>query len=124
MEQGAVIRHNIKKSPITGYWRYARPSVDKNKCIGCGTCVKYCPEAAIELVESSKKEEESKEKMRKLPARYATPARNASQIEAGGQSVADVDYCFCKGCGVCARECPQKAIKMEKESASIKYQID
>ncbi len=26
------------------------------------------------------------------------------------------DYRFCKGCGICARECPADAIKMEPES--------
>jgi Pyruvate/2-oxoacid:ferredoxin oxidoreductase delta subunit len=25
------------------------------------------------------------------------------------------DYRFCKGCGVCANECPVEAISMEKE---------
>ncbi len=53
-EEGAVIKHNLKKAPITGYWRYARPAVDKKKCIGCGTCVKYCPEAVIELDKNKK----------------------------------------------------------------------
>jgi pyruvate ferredoxin oxidoreductase delta subunit len=27
----------------------------------------------------------------------------------------DIDYDFCKGCGVCANECNVDAIKMEKE---------
>lgn len=27
----------------------------------------------------------------------------------------DVDYDYCKGCGVCAHECPVNAIKMVKE---------
>lgn len=27
----------------------------------------------------------------------------------------DIDYDFCKGCGICAEECPVKAIKMERE---------
>lgn len=27
----------------------------------------------------------------------------------------EVDYNFCKGCGICAHECPSKAISMEKE---------
>lgn len=104
MEEGAIIKHNLKKSPITGYWRYARPSVDKKKCVGCGTCVKFCPEACIELVSCIK--------------------YNVSSIEKReNKKVADIDYCFCKGCGVCARECPKKAIKMEKESSSIKYQV-
>jgi len=27
----------------------------------------------------------------------------------------DIDYAFCKGCGICARVCPKKAIKMVRE---------
>ncbi len=101
MEKGTATKHDLKKSPITGYWRYARPAVDKKKCIGCGACVKYCPEAAIELITNDQ--------------RLTTKNKE--------KKVADIDYCFCKGCGVCARECPVKAIKMEKESSSIKYQV-
>jgi len=26
-----------------------------------------------------------------------------------------IDYDYCKGCGVCAEECPSQAIDMEKE---------
>ncbi|MDD1663335.1 MAG: 4Fe-4S binding protein, partial [Methanomicrobiales archaeon] len=26
-----------------------------------------------------------------------------------------IDYDFCKGCGICANECPKKAIRMERE---------
>ena len=48
-EHGAVIKHNQKKAPKTGTWRYMHPEVDKKKCIGCGTCVGFCPEATIEL---------------------------------------------------------------------------
>lgn len=27
-----------------------------------------------------------------------------------------IDYDFCKGCGICAEECPKKAIDMKDES--------
>ncbi|MCX6710414.1 MAG: 4Fe-4S binding protein [Candidatus Woesearchaeota archaeon] len=27
----------------------------------------------------------------------------------------ETNYDYCKGCGICAEECPVKAIKMEKE---------
>ncbi len=33
-----------------------------------------------------------------------------------GQKSVAVDYDYCKGCGVCAHECPVDAIKMEKEN--------
>jgi pyruvate ferredoxin oxidoreductase delta subunit len=26
-----------------------------------------------------------------------------------------IDYDYCKGCGICANECPTKAIRMERE---------
>ncbi|MFP4037645.1 MAG: 4Fe-4S binding protein [Desulfobacteraceae bacterium] len=28
----------------------------------------------------------------------------------------EIDYDHCKGCGICARECPRGAIVMEKEN--------
>jgi len=49
MELGSVIKHDIKKAPKTGTWRYMKPEVDKKKCIGCGTCVGFCPEAVMEI---------------------------------------------------------------------------
>jgi 4Fe-4S binding domain. len=28
----------------------------------------------------------------------------------------DIDYDFCKGCGICEKICPKQAIKMEVET--------
>lgn len=84
MKNNATIKNDILKAPKTGDWRYMRPEVNKEKCLGCGTCVPYCPEAVIEL-----KGENGKKK-------------------------AFIDYDFCKGCGVCVTVCPQKAISMKK----------
>jgi len=49
IEEGAIIKHDIKKSPKTGNWRYMKSAVDKKTCIGCGTCFLFCPEAAIDF---------------------------------------------------------------------------
>ena len=86
-EHGAVIKHDQEKSPKTGAWRYMHPEVDKEKCIGCATCVPFCPDACIEM----KKHKE------------------------GQRDKADIDYEYCKGCGVCAEVCPIKAITMKKK---------
>jgi len=29
-----------------------------------------------------------------------------------------IDYDYCKGCGICAQECPAKAIRMVDENGS------
>jgi len=66
----------------TGGWRTYIPKTDLSKCIGCGTCAKVCPENAVTMINTDKKQ---------------TPKTN---------------YDFCKGCGICAEECPVKAIMM------------
>jgi pyruvate ferredoxin oxidoreductase delta subunit len=86
MELGAIIKHDQSKAPKTGNWRYMKPEVDKEKCIGCMSCVPYCPEATIEM----------------------------KQYKEGQKDKADIDYEYCKGCGVCAEVCPVKAITMKK----------
>ncbi|MFA6183762.1 MAG: 4Fe-4S binding protein [Parcubacteria group bacterium] len=86
MEKGAIIKHNIKNASPTGSWRNYAPRVDSDKCIGCNTCVKYCPDACIVL----KNRKDTK------------PTK-----------LAEIDLEFCKGCGVCAQVCPAKAIEMK-----------
>ncbi len=82
------LKHNIENASKTGSWRNRTPVVDRNKCVGCGTCVKYCPDACIVL----KKIKNAKNDKKKI---------------------ALIEYTFCKGCGVCAQVCPVKAIKMK-----------
>jgi len=40
-----------------------------------------------------------------------------SNIQKG--KAVDIDYAFCKGCGICARVCPKKAIKMVREEKTM-----
>jgi pyruvate ferredoxin oxidoreductase delta subunit len=42
---------NPSRTKKTGTWRTFRPIVDFNKCVGCGVCATYCPEASIEIVD-------------------------------------------------------------------------
>ena len=73
----------------TGDWRSMRPIIDQNKCVKCLTCYIFCPEMAI-IVEW---EDKTKNKVARV----------------------EINYDYCKGCGICAEECPVKAIHMELE---------
>jgi pyruvate ferredoxin oxidoreductase delta subunit len=63
----------------TGTWRVQKPIWDDSKCIKCGVCWMFCPDAAI-------------------------------YQKTDGYFEANLNYC--KGCGICARECWPGAIKM------------
>ena len=69
----------------TGDWRTYKPVLIPDKCKFCNICWKFCPDLAINPADREKKQ----------PISF--------------------DYTYCKGCGVCANECPFDAIKMVPE---------
>jgi pyruvate ferredoxin oxidoreductase delta subunit len=70
----------------TGSWRTNKPKFIHDKCTACGICSRLCPEDII----------------------YQTDKTNSA-----GKIYYDCDLTYCKGCGLCAGECPFKAIEME-----------
>jgi len=54
------------------------------KCIGCGNCVLFCPDDCIKLVNKNRKK------------------------------FAEINYNYCKGCMICASQCPVKAIEKKE----------
>jgi pyruvate ferredoxin oxidoreductase delta subunit len=66
----------------TGGWRVFRPVINNERCIDCGSCWIFCPDASIIREEN-------------------------------GEYKVNLD--FCKGCGICANECPSEAIEMVLE---------
>ncbi|MHA1207095.1 MAG: 4Fe-4S dicluster-binding protein [Candidatus Hodarchaeales archaeon] len=72
----------------TGDWAAKQPHLIIENCISCYKCYFYCPDSAIKMVE-----------------------------DANGKAHPEFDYFYCKGCEVCAYECPglkgNKAIVME-----------
>jgi pyruvate ferredoxin oxidoreductase delta subunit len=39
------------RSNKTGSWRTLKPKVLFEKCIGCGTCERFCPEGCIKIID-------------------------------------------------------------------------
>ncbi len=86
---GKIIEAGNSVQFKTGNWKARKPIRDKKKCINCMRCAVYCPDMAIKAIKT--KLEDGREKM----------------------EVSDADLDYCKGCGICAAECPVKAIAME-----------
>jgi pyruvate ferredoxin oxidoreductase delta subunit len=70
----------------TGAWRTLKPKFLADKCTACGICPRVCPEGII---------------------------RQTDKINALGKLPYNCDLDYCKGCSLCAVECPFKAIIME-----------
>ena len=78
----------------TGDWRSFYPKTDETKCISCGVCWLFCPDNSRRMV----------------------PRQNKQK---GGMydKYFDFNFKYCKGCGICAAECPSGAIIMIEEGA-------
>lgn len=86
-EIGGILDKKNKKDYKTGSWRFKKPIWHKEKCIQCMMCYNYCPENCI-LAKKDKK---------------------------GNIVRENINYDYCKGCGICAKVCPVNAIEMVDE---------
>lgn len=72
----------------TGTWRSQRPVIDQTTCVTCGAKPRNCQMCWMYCPEAA--------------------------ITQGQPPI--IDYRYCKGCGICAHECPSGAISMEAET--------
>jgi pyruvate ferredoxin oxidoreductase delta subunit len=78
----------------TGSWRTQRPVFKKKDCIGCRACELACPEGCV----------------------FEDPD-HTHVLEKNQREINDRDFDpdYCKGCGICAHECPVDDIDMVME---------
>jgi len=109
---GAIGKPGTSEVTRTGDWRVFYPEFDMDQCTRCGKCQESCPDAAI--------------RQRELSGREATEAlKRAEELEKAGKIKKaaakkahiryELDPTYCKGCGICANECPIQGIKMKLE---------
>lgn len=78
--------------------------VDKEKCKACGKCIAVCPKNLISLVPKKKS------------VKVACSSKDKGPVAMKACDVA------CIGCGLCVRNCPAQAIKVEDFHAIIDYE--
>ncbi|MFB0559538.1 MAG: NADH-quinone oxidoreductase subunit I [Dehalococcoidales bacterium] len=103
-----TLKHLFRK-PITTQYPEERLTVsqrvrgnelvwDKERCTGCATCAKSCPQGAINII-TSVKVEENKYLVEKF----------------------EVDMGYCIFCGLCVESCPYEALFMSCDYERARY---
>jgi pyruvate ferredoxin oxidoreductase delta subunit len=90
---GAITQPGNSAERFVGDWRVFKPIINQDKCVRCYLCWVYCPEPAIKIVDKP----------------YKTSTGREWKV------TLEVDYNYCKGCGICVEECPVKAIDFVEE---------
>ena len=96
---GKILEAGNSKEYKTGDWRTFRPVHNPEKCTNCMICWMVCPDSCIKVGKVDD------------PAKGKKGVSNKPNL--GNFGGFDLD--FCKGCGICAEECPFKAIEMKEE---------
>ncbi|MBS3121316.1 4Fe-4S binding protein [Candidatus Woesearchaeota archaeon] len=91
----------------TGDWKVFRPCWDKKKCIHCMFCVVYCPDNCIPVANEGYDESRNNSSKKEIRKEIKQEVNNLKRKE--------TDFDYCKGCGICAKVCPVKCIKMEED---------
>lgn len=105
------------------------PKINFSDCVSCGKCEKVCPILAISMQEKAAKGDSSFDTLhdsdscqKNLP--LDTEESVSADIAAASGNPAKkrrpvIDESICLGCGVCARNCPKKAITLQRRPIEV-----
>ena len=85
------------------------PVIDPMRCEAAGPCVPVCPYDVL-LIRTVPPAEKAK-----LPLRG-----RFKLLVHGGKQAFVVDPEACRGCGLCVKACPEKAIKLQNRSGGLR----
>ena len=85
------------------------PKINPDDCVSCGKCAQVCPILAISMKEAET-----------APAgQQAVQAAGSRTSSAAKKKMPAIDETICLGCGVCARNCPKKAITLQRRPIEV-----
>jgi len=90
---GTILKPGNSESRYTGDWRTFKPVILQDKCTRCLRCWIVCPEPAIYVIDEP----------------YTTKSGRQFKFSV------EVNYDYCKGCGMCVEEWEPKAIDWIEE---------
>ncbi len=101
------------------------PKINPDECVSCGKCEKVCPILAISMQEMPVSEDNVTISGNNAPGSAgdlpAAPSGMAAGAETGTTKKKKpvIDESICLGCGVCARNCPKKAITLQRRPVEV-----
>ncbi len=101
------------------------PKINPDECVSCGKCEKVCPILAISMQEMPVSEDNVTISGNNAPGSAGDLPAAPSGIAAGAETGTAkkkkpvIDESICLGCGVCARNCPKKAITLQRRPVEV-----
>lgn len=90
---GMILEPGNSRERYTGDWRTFKPVINQEKCTRCLRCWVFCPEPAISIIDKP----------------YTTSSGRT------WKNTIEINYNYCKGCGICVEECEPRAIDFIEE---------
>ena len=105
------------------------PHINQETCVSCGKCAKVCPILAISMEENALMTDVAKYSPAAVEAQDPQTTGTGQVAPAAAEQDAPsptaskkrpvIDTTICLGCGVCARNCPKKAITLQRRPIEV-----
>ena len=95
------------------------PHINYDDCVSCGKCEKVCPILAISMAEDEPVPVTENEYVSEAEREPSSGIEKKGLTAGTGKKHPVIDETICLGCGVCARNCPKKAITLQRRPIEV-----
>ena len=95
------------------------PHINYDDCVSCGKCEKVCPILAISMAENEPVPVTENEYVSEAEREPSSGIEKKGLTAGTGKKHPVIDETICLGCGVCARNCPKRAITLQRRPIEV-----